>query len=134
MQPLKRSMQLAFIGAALLIVLETIRRYHQMLDPQYFVNWFDDYLIGACLIFAAHKVQKGDPRGQLYLCAAWGFAAGLMVLSFIGQLMMLGQPDPAPVSSGMVAVIKGGLLVGALIGLMLAMKTVESIGHRAYGA
>ena len=115
-------MYLAIIGAVLLIVLETIRRYHQLLDIKYFVNWFDDYLIGACLIFAAYKVYKGDPRGQLFLCAAWGFAAGLMLLSFLGQLFVLDQPDPAPVSSLMVAVIKSGLLIGAMLGLGWALK------------
>lgn len=121
------SIYLALFGGFLIIVLETIRRYHQMLDIEHFVNWFDDYLIGGCLIFAAYRVQKGDPRGQLLLSAAWGFAAGLMVLSFLGQLINLREPDPAPVPSGIVALIKGGLLAGAITGLVLTVKSPTNV-------
>ena len=51
--PLKISTYIAFIGGIVTPALETIRRWNQLSDPQYFINWFDDYIIGAFLLIAA---------------------------------------------------------------------------------
>jgi hypothetical protein len=46
----------------------------------------------------------------------------MMILSFIGQLQHIGSPDPAPVPSWVVLLIKGLLLAGVLVGLRLALR------------
>ena len=125
MHSLQLSSRLAIPGAILLIGLETVRRYHQMSDLTMFTAWFDDYLIAAFLLYGTWRTQQDPRRGQLYLCAAWGAATVMMILSFIGQLTHLRDPDPAPVSSGMVAVIKGLLLIGSVLGLAMALKPLE---------
>ena len=115
-------MSLAFIGGILIPVLETIRRFHQLAELEYFLSWFDDMFLGTLLLFAAWKTKKNPVTGQLYLCAAWGAATYIMLLSFLGQLSVLHLPDPAPVSSEAVAVIKAGLLLGSALGLTFALK------------
>ena len=115
-------MFLAFTGGILVPVLETIRRWHQLADLHYFINWFDDYIMGAFLLFAAWKTYRSLETGRPYLCAAWGMATGMMFLSFFGQLQYLDQDDPAPVSSMTVAMIKGALLLGCVWSLVLALK------------
>jgi len=121
---LRISYWLALMGGIILPVLETIRRFHQMTDSQFFLYWFDDYLLGAFLLYAVWRTHRDPASGQRYLCAAWGATAFLLILSFIGQLQSLAQGvvDPAPVPSAGVAVIKGLFLVGALVGLTLALK------------
>lgn len=122
MTSLRRSMYLAFGGGVLVPILETIRRCDQLTDPSYFINWFDDYVMGAFLVIAAWQVYKSPLNGRPYLCAAWGMATGMMVLSFFGQLQNLDQDDPAPVSSMTVAIIKAALLLSCVLGLVLALK------------
>jgi hypothetical protein len=94
---------------------ETIRRWHTWREnPPAF---FDDYLIGAFLLFGAWRVGKDVQRGRPFLAAAWAFMCGMAYVSFFGQLedIRLGIADPAPISSGAVAAIKG---VGLAIGVM----------------
>jgi len=122
MKPLKTSMYLAFAAGILIPAMETIRRWHQLTDVQHFSHWFDDYVLGAILIVAAWRVHKSPQTGRLLLCAAWGFAIGMLFLSFMGQLQVLNAPDPAPLPSWMVALIKGGLLAGCVFGLVLALR------------
>jgi hypothetical protein len=117
-------MNAAFVLGAALPALETIRRWHQMSDPHYFLSWFDDYLLGAFLLFAAYKARKNAETGQKFLSAAWGAATAGLFLSFIGQLnaLNLHTPDPAPVSSVWVAVIKGLILLLCLIALIGSLQ------------
>jgi hypothetical protein len=94
---------------------ETIRRWHTWREnPPAF---FDDYLIGGFLLFGAWRVGKDVQRGRPFLAAAWAFMCGMAYVSFFGQLedIRLGIADPAPISSGAVAAIKG---VGLAIGVM----------------
>jgi hypothetical protein len=93
-----------------------------MSDPAMFTYWFDDYLIGGFLLYGAWRTKRDPARGQLFLCAAWGAATVMMILSFIGQLQHIGSPDPAPVPSWVVLLIKGLLLAGVLVGLRLALR------------
>jgi hypothetical protein len=119
------SMNVAFIGSILVPVLETIRRYHQMSDLHYFISWFDDYLIGGFLFFAAWKTLKSPFNGQRFLIAAWGFATGMIFGSFFIQLQAIHQPDPAPVSSGTVVVIKGIMFITCIVNLILALIIIK---------
>jgi hypothetical protein len=94
---------------------ETIRRWHTWREnPPAF---FDDYIIGAFLLFGAWRVGKDVQRGRPFLAAAWAFMCGMAYPSFFGQLedMRLGIADPAPISSAAVAAIKGvGLAIGVI--------------------
>jgi hypothetical protein len=84
--PMSISLYVALVGGILLPVLETIRRWHQLTDLDYFITWFDDYIIGTFLFFAGWKTYKSLTNGAKYLVGAWGFATGMCFYSFFGQL------------------------------------------------
>ena len=94
---------------------ETIRRWHTWREnPPAF---FDDYIIGAFLLVGAWRAGKDLDPGRPFLAAAWAFMCGMAYVSFFGQLEdnKLGIADPAPISSGAVAAIKGvGLAIGVI--------------------
>jgi hypothetical protein len=115
-------MYVAFVLGTLVPLLETVRRWHQLADPRYFINWFDDYLIGGFVVWAAWKTYRSPAAGQRFLVAAWGFAAGLGFGSFFGQLQEMHRPDPAPVPVEVVVTVKGVLLAIALACLALALR------------
>jgi hypothetical protein len=123
---IKVSMHIAFVGGILTPLLETIRRWHQLSDSRYFITWFDDYIIGGFLFFAAWKTYKSITRGRKYLIAAWGFAAGMSFYSFFSQLQALHQPDPAPVSTSAVAIVKGIMFLTCIISLVFSLADNSS--------
>ncbi|MEA2206832.1 MAG: hypothetical protein QOE77_3608 [Blastocatellia bacterium] len=122
------SRYLAIVLGILTPLAETIRRWHTWrADPP---ALFDDYLIGAFLLYGAWRVRKDARTGQRFLAAAWAFMCGMAYLSFFGQLhrLSIGEIDPAPISSAWVAAIKGfGLALGviALIMTLRRLPTVE---------
>ncbi len=104
---------------------ETIRRWHTWRDDP--PSFFDDYIIGALLLYGAWRVGKDARKGQRFLVAGWAFLCGMAYGSFFGQLqdMKLGLSDPAPISSAGVAMIKGiGLALGVL-GLVLSLRRLS---------
>lgn len=115
---------LAIIGGVLTPLAETIRRWSTWQQSP--ANLFDDYLIGAFLLYAAWRTGKDVRSGQRFLAAAWAFACGLGYYSFFGQLhsLRLGERDPAPISSEWVAVIKGLALSLAIIALVLSLRRI----------
>jgi hypothetical protein len=119
---LRISMSIAFVGSIITPLLETIRRWDQLTDIHYFVSWFDDYLIGGFLFFAAWKTYRSNQMGQKYLSAAWGFATGMAFYSFFSQLQSLGHADPAPVSSSTVAIVKGIMLLTCIVCLIFSFE------------
>ena len=121
-QYLNASKKSAFVLGIFLPALETVRRFHQMADWHYLFAWLDDYLLGAFLIFAAWQANKNIVTGQKYLTAAWGGATAGLFLSFAGQLDHLAKPDPAPVSSLSVAVIKGVILIFCITNLTISLR------------
>lgn len=123
---IKISMFTAFFSGVLNPILETIRRWHQMSDLNNFMFWFDDYLIGGFLFFAAWRTFKSINKGYKLLIAAWGCATGLMFYSFVGQIQMLDKPDPAPVSSLTVAFIKGVMFLIIILCLILSVRHKEN--------
>jgi hypothetical protein len=114
---------LAIVGGILVALAETLRRYHQMLDPSMLPFWIDDFLIGGLLLYGAWRTRHDVARGLPFLTAAWGFACGMGYASFFSQLHDL-QTRPVDVSgvSGVVVVtIKGILLAFGVIGLITAL-------------
>lgn len=109
------SRYLAIALGILTPLAETIRRWSTWREnPPAF---FDDYIIGAFLLFAAWRTGRDVKRGRPFLAAAWAFLCGMAYPSFFGQLedYRLGLADPAPISSGAVAAIKGvGLALGVI--------------------
>jgi hypothetical protein len=118
------SMYIAFFGGIVTPVLETIRRWHQLSDPKYFIAWFDDYIIGAFLLLAAWRTLQRYDNGYKLLIAAWGFSTGMIFCSFFGQLQQISRPDPSEVSAVIVVSIKGFMFVICILSLVLAIQHV----------
>jgi hypothetical protein len=116
------SRNLAIIGGILVPLLETVRRWDSWQESP--PNLFDDYIMGAFLLFGAWKVSKEAHIGQRYLSAAWAFACGLGYYSFFGQLksLRLGERDPAPIASEWLLLIKGIAVTLAIIALAISLK------------
>jgi len=116
------SRRLAIVAGILVPLAETIRRWSTWQQSP--ASLFDDYIIGAFLLYAAWRTGKDLRSGQPVLAAAWAFACGLGYSSFFGQLnsMRLGERDPAPISSEWVLVIKGIAVTLAIIALVVSLK------------
>jgi hypothetical protein len=116
------SRRLAIVGGILIPLLETIRRWSTWKQAP--ASLFDDYIIGAFLLYGAWRTGKDLRSGQRFLAAAWAFACGLGYYSFFGQLqsMRLGERDPAPISSGWVLAIKGVAVALAVVALIVSLK------------
>ncbi|MDX6614625.1 MAG: hypothetical protein QOD75_3811 [Blastocatellia bacterium] len=120
------SRYLAIVLGILIPLAETIRRWSTWrADPP---SLFDDYLIGAFLLYGAWRVGKDVRAGQRFLAAAWAFMCGMAYLSFFGQLhdIRMGHLDPAPIPSEWVAAIKGVGLLLAVIALFMTLKRVPN--------
>lgn len=116
------SRNLAIVLGIITPLLETIRRWTTWREnPPAF---FDDYILGALLLFGAWRVTKDARTGQKYLSAGWGFMSGMAYSSFFGQLedIQLGAADPAPIPSECVAVIKGIGFALAIFGLITSLR------------
>jgi hypothetical protein len=122
---LSYSKNLAFVIGAMIPVAETIRRRNQLLQLQNFIYWFDDYILGAILLFAAWKAKQDPLDGQKYLSAAWGLTTGALFLSTLSQVERLGGTDPSTLSPLSVAVIKAVLLILALSGLITSLYKIK---------
>jgi hypothetical protein len=116
------SRRLAIVGGILAPLAETVRRWSTWQQSP--ASLFDDYIMGAFLLYAAWLTGQDLRGGQSVLAAAWAFACGLGYASFFGQLnsMRLGERDPAPISSGWVLVIKGIAVTLAIIALVVSLK------------
>jgi len=116
------SRNLAFVLGVITPVAETIRRWSTWrTDPP---ALFDDYILGGLLLYGAWRVSQDARTGQRFLAAGFAFMCGMAYYSFFSQLhnVRMGVPDPAPISSTWVAVIKGiGLGLGVL-GLVLSLR------------
>jgi hypothetical protein len=116
------SRRLAIVGGILAPLAETIRRWSTWRQSP--ANLFDDYIMGAFLLYGAWRTGKDLRNGQRVLAAAWAFACGLGYYSFFGQLKSnrLGELDPAPIASGWVLVIKGIAVALAILALVLSLR------------
>ncbi|HET6670298.1 MAG TPA: hypothetical protein VFH15_08715 [Pyrinomonadaceae bacterium] len=120
------SRRLAYIGGVLTPLAETIRRWSTW--QQNPANFFDDYLLGALLIYGAWRTGRNVYDGQRVLIAAWAVACGLGYYSFFGQLQSLNrnEADPAPISSLWVAVIKGVAWAIAILALIVSLQRLPN--------
>ena len=108
------SRTLAVIFGLLAPIAETVRRWHTWRENP--PALFDDYLMGAFLLFGSWAAFRRWHSGQRLLAAAWGFTCGLGYYSFFEQVRRyrIGEIDPAPIPSGAVVAIKGiGVLLAA---------------------
>jgi len=120
----------AFMALAMgifLPILETIRRSNQILNPKYFIHWFDDYLLGAILLIAALMVFRQKKNASLYLVAAWGMAAGTLLMSFLYQIDLYFNPgvEPGVFSKDIVALVKGLIVAYTWIGLWKSIQAQQ---------
>lgn len=122
---IRTSMYMAFVASIILPILETIRRWHQMGDLNYFMHWFDDYIIAGFLFFGAWKTYKSYINGQRFLIAAWSYAMAVAFMSFVMQAQQMDQPDPSHVSVPVVVMVKAILFLISLTGLILALKKYD---------
>ncbi len=118
------SRRLAYIGGVVTPLAETIRRWSTW--QQNPANFFDDYLLGAFLIYGAWRTGRNAHEGQRFLVAAWAVACGLGYYSFFGQVrsLSMNEADPAPISSFWVAVIKGVSWAIAILALIVSLQRI----------
>jgi hypothetical protein len=116
------SRRLAIVGGILAPLAETVRRWSTWQQSP--ASLFDDYILGALLLYGAWRTSKDLRSGQRVLAAAWAFACGLGYYSFFGQLqsMRSGEPDPAPIASKWVLLIKGVAVALAIAALLISLK------------
>jgi hypothetical protein len=120
------------VGAPL---AETVRRWRQLGQVDVLPFWLDDYFIGALLLYGAWRTSKDVSSGRRFLAAAWGFTCGMAYSSFFAQLERLNEPDPAPIPSTWVAVIKGvglALAILALVGSLKRLKEERDEEHASH--
>ena len=122
---------LAIIGGIVIPLLETIRRWGTWRQSP--ASLFDDYILGAFLLFGAWRVGNDIRSGQRFLAAAWAFACGLGYYSFFGQLDAIrrGQQDPAPIAAEWVLVIKGVAWGLAIIALVVTLRRLPAEQSRS---
>jgi len=123
------SRRLAVIFGILAPLAETVRRWRQLGQLSVWPFWLDDYFMGALLLYGAWRVSKDIRSGRRFLAAAWGFTCGMGYSSFFAQLERLNDPDPAPISSAWVAVIKGVGLALAILALVGSLKRQKEEGN-----
>lgn len=123
------SRYIAIVLGILTPLAETMRRWSTWSENP--PALFDDYILGAFLLYGAWRVGRDARRGQPFLAAAWAFMCGMAYYSFFDQLhrYRLGMNDPAPVSSLTVAVIKGAGLTVAIICLVLSLRRLPDTSN-----
>jgi hypothetical protein len=128
------SRRLAIVLGILTPLAETVRRWRQLGQLSVWPFWLDDYIIGALLLYGAWRTGKDIRSGRRFLAAAWGFTCGMAYSSFFAQLGRLNEPDPAPIPSTWVAVIKGVGFALAILALMGSLKRRKEEGNEEYAA
>lgn len=112
--------RLALVAGIVLPAGETVRRWHQLGDPQMLSAWLDDWLIGAFLLYGAWRVGRDATTGQASLAAAWGFALALAIGSFLTGVF--GGADPTGWPRGVVVAIKAVMLALAIAALVSVLR------------
>jgi len=125
------SRRLAWCYAVALPVVETARRWHQLGDLSVWPTWLDDFLLAA-LLFAGARLTSGlRYHNARYLAAAWGVSCGMGYGSFFNTVLNLEVPDPGPLPTVAVALIKGVGLALAIAALIGALRPPPAAGNDA---
>ena len=119
---MKFSRGLAIAGGIFLPIAETIRRWHQLGDITIWPAWLDDWCIGLFLLYGWWRTRHNFESGRASLAAAWGFACAMGYMSFFGQLMELDRGDPSGLPASNIVILKGVMLVAALVALVLTLR------------
>src|SRR3982751_3293536 len=78
------SRYLAIVLGILTPLAETIRRWSTWRENP--PALFDDYILGAFLLYGAWRVGKDVRSGQRFLAAGWAFMCGMAYLGFFCQV------------------------------------------------
>jgi hypothetical protein len=116
------SRRLAVVAGVILPIGETARRWHQLGDPRMWPAWFDDIIIAGFLLYGSWRATQDAERGRPVLAAAWGFALGIGYASFVFSLMNPHAIDASGVDMRAVALVKGGMVMIAIAGLVGAAR------------
>ncbi len=122
MMDLAFSRRAALVAGIVMPLVETWRRWAEWGQLSKLPSILDDFLAGGFLILGAVMSRRDPASGRTYLAAAWGVATGMMYYSFLGQLVLLGQPDPSGVPPAAVVALKGVLLTGCVLCLAGALR------------
>ena len=116
------SRYLAIVLGILTPLGETIRRWSTWQENP--PALFDDYILGALLLYGAWRVGKDARSGQRFLVAGWALMCGMAYGSFFEQVRQyrLGISDPAPIASIWIAVIKGVGLALGIVALVVSLR------------
>lgn len=103
---------------------ETVRRIRQIADLSEFLNWFDDYLLGALLLISGYLALRQRKNSKAWLIIAWSIATIALLLSLTGEFKYykLNEADPGIFSTTFVAIAKGLIFLYMLTGLIMALK------------
>jgi len=116
---------MALFMGIFLPLAETVRRFQQLSDFTHFFHWFDDYILGGILLFAAWNLRKERPNAALYMIAAWGIGTGALFLSFLGQVdyIMIKEGDPGGIFSVWFVLVAKAIILGYMIfGIFKSIK------------
>jgi len=116
---------MALFMGIFLPIAETVRRFHQLSDFTQFFHWFDDYILGGILLFAAWYLKKEKSNAALYMIAAWGIGTGALFLSFLGQVdyIMINEGDPGGIFSVWFVLFAKAIILGYMIfGIFKSIK------------
>jgi hypothetical protein len=118
--------RLAYAGGVLAPLGETIRRWSTWRDNP--PALFDDYLIGALLIYGAWRVGRDAHAGQRFLAAAWGVSCGMGYASFFSQLYFnrQGVADPSRLPGEWVAGVKGVAFAVSILALVASLRRLPA--------
>lgn len=116
------SIYTAFISGIMIPLFETIRRWEEIGEMTYFLNWFDGYLVGGFLIFAAIKALQSPSSGQRFLCAAWGIATGMAFMSLFRQLEQMDDLEQLENTKTLMLVLKALMLLIAFICMVMTVE------------
>lgn len=123
---LRVSRMLAIVIGLALPVGESIRRWGTGAPWQ---AWADDFVLGAVLLAAAWSFRRGPESGRRCLIGARGFVCGAGMMSLLGNMRDLGEPENANIPRAVVlAVIGAGWIVavGALVATITAPPKADA--------
>ena len=120
------SRALAIAVGIITLLSEVGRRRLQLFDADAVLLWIDDGVLAGFLLYGAWRAAPANGEsGRPTLAAAWGFMCGLAFFGFFEQMQRLAGLDRAALAPTWVVVMKAGLLVLGIMGLVAALRRHE---------